>query len=125
MQNDISFCMQEVNHGQQEKKNYLAWRRRRVASLAELEAEAGGLRTAAVALLFPVAKREVLPLPLSFVSFPFRFLSFFLPLWFAFPLSSPFFRFSLFTLTFLSLSVFSFSHFRVLPPLLVVLVVIY
>jgi hypothetical protein len=53
-----------------------------------LEAEAGGSRTVAVVLLFPAAEREVLPPPLSSVSFPFRFLSFLLLLWFSFPLFS-------------------------------------
>jgi len=57
--------------------------------------EADGSRTAAVALLFPVAEREVLPLPLSSVSFSFRFFSVFLPLWlvlsFPFSLFSPLF----------------------------------
>jgi len=72
-----------------------------------LEAEAADFRTAAVALLL-VAEREVLPPPLSSVSFPFRFLPFLLLLWFSSP---PFSFLSVlsFPLPFLSLSVFSFS----------------
>ena len=82
-----------------------------------LEAEAGGSRTVAVVLLFPAAEREVLPPPLSSVSFPFRFLSFLLLLWFSFPLfsflsvlSSAFFfsPFSLFRVSFPFLSRVSF-----------------
>jgi len=76
-----------------------------------LEAEAGGSRTVAVVLLFPAAEREVLPPPLSSVSFPFRFLSFLLLLWFSFPLfsflsvlSSAFFFLFLSLLSVLSLS---------------------
>jgi len=55
-----------------------------VLVLVLLEVEAVDSRTAAVALLL-VAEREVLPPPLSSVSFPFRFLSFLLLLWFSFP----------------------------------------
>ena len=55
-----------------------------VLVLVLLEAEAVDSRTAAVALLL-VAEREVLPPPLSSVSFPFRFLPFLLLLWFSFP----------------------------------------
>jgi len=55
-----------------------------VLVLVLLEAEAFDSRTAAVALLL-VAEREVLPPPLSSVSFPFRFLPFLLLLWFSFP----------------------------------------
>jgi len=55
-----------------------------VLVLVLLEAEAVDSRTAAVALLL-AAEREFLPPPLSFVSFPFRFLPFLLLLWFSFP----------------------------------------
>ena len=55
-----------------------------VLVLVLLEAEAFDSRTATVALLL-VAEREVLPPPLSSVSFPFRFLPFLLLLWFSFP----------------------------------------
>jgi len=58
-----------------------------VLVLVLLEVEAVDSRTAAVALLL-VAEREVLPPPLSSVSFPFRFLPFLLLLWFSFPLFS-------------------------------------
>jgi hypothetical protein len=90
-----------------------------VPVLVLLEAEAVDSRTAAVALLL-VAEREVLPPPLSSVSFPFRFLPFLLLLWFSFPPFS-FLLVLYFPLPFLSLSVFSFSStllcFSRFPPL--------
>jgi hypothetical protein len=75
-----------------------------VPVLVLLEAEAVDSRKAAVALLL-VAEREVLPPPLSSVSFPLRFLPFLLLLWFSFP---PFSFLSVlsFPLPSLSLSVF-------------------
>jgi len=80
-----------------------------VLVLVLLEAEAVDSRMAAMALLL-VAEREVLPSPLSSVSFPFRFLPFLLLLWFSSP---PFFSFgSLFFL-----SPFSLFRFFRSPPL--------
>ena len=80
-----------------------------------------------MALLFPAAEREVLPLPFSFVSFSFHFFSVFLPLWFvlSFPFSlfSPlfgsflFFFFSLSSLCSLSFSFFSLRFFSFSSPL--------
>jgi hypothetical protein len=99
-----------------------------VPVLVLLEAEAVDSRTAVVALLL-VAEREVLPHPLSSVSFPFRFLPFLLLLWFSFP---PFSFLSVlsFPLPFLSLSVFSFSSTllcfsRFFPPSLSVLLALF
>jgi hypothetical protein len=65
-----------------------------VLVLVLLEAEAVDSRTAAVALLL-AAEREFLPPPLSFVSFPFRFLPFLLLPWFSFLLSPSFYLFPL------------------------------
>jgi hypothetical protein len=65
-----------------------------VLVLVLLEAEAVDSRTAAVALLL-AAEREFLPPPLSFVSFPFRFLPFLLLPWFSFLLSPSFSLFPL------------------------------
>ena len=65
-----------------------------VLVLVLLEAEAVDSGTAAVALLL-AAEREFLPPPLSFVSFPFRFLPFLLLPWFSFLLSPSFYLFPL------------------------------
>ena len=68
--------------------------REAVLVLVLLEAEAVDSRTAAVVLLL-AAEREFLPPPLSFVSFPFRFLPFLLLPWFSFLLSPSFSLFPL------------------------------
>jgi hypothetical protein len=83
-----------------------------VPVLVLLEAEAVESRTAAVALLL-VAEREVLPPPLSSVSFPFRFLPFLLLLWFSFFGLSP--SFSLFFFCFFSSRFLSSFPFFLLP----------
>jgi hypothetical protein len=75
-----------------------------VLVLVLLEAEAVDSRTAAVALLL-AAEREFLPPPLSFVSFPFRFLPFLLLPWFSFLLSPSFYLFPLSPLFFFPSSV--------------------